>query len=79
MTPEKIPLNLEFKYLRRLIDDIGLSQNEIARRLGLQKRQLRRYLGNPESSSYEPMPYVVFYALSIWAAYERYKRKRNID
>lgn len=75
MRPQKIPLNLNFEHLRSLIADIGLSQNEIARSLDLPRRQFRRYLGNPKSVSYEPMPYVVYYALSVWAAYCRYERK----
>lgn len=77
MSPETIKLNLDFAHLRSLVSDIGLPQNDIARKLGLQKRQLRRYLGNPQSQSYEPMPYVVYYALNVWAAYCRYERRQK--
>lgn len=68
--------NLDFVHLRQLVADIGLAQNEIARRLEIPKRQFRAYLSNPANCSYQPMPNVVYYALSVWAAYCRYERKK---
>lgn len=75
MQPEKISLNLAPEHLRQLVADVGLSQMQIARQLQLHTREFRAYLAKPESKSYKPMPYVVYYALSVWAAYCRYERK----
>ena len=75
MKPEKLNKNLDMQHLRQLVDDIGLAQNEIARVLEVPKREFRAYLSNPQNASYRQMPYVVYYALSVWAAYCRYERK----
>lgn len=77
MTPITKDKNLDMTHLRKLIDEIGLTQNEIARILEIPKRQFRAYLSNPVNKSYQPMPQVVYYALSMWAAYTRDKRKRQ--
>lgn len=77
MTPEKIPLNLEPEHLRQLVADIGLSQIQIAKTLNLTKREFRSYFFQKDKKTYKEMPYVVYYALSVWAAYCRYERKNT--
>lgn len=75
MTPKHLSLNLEREHLNKLLEDIGLAKNEIARSLDVSKRQFRAYFALQTSSTYRPMPYVIYYALSVWAAYCRYERK----
>ncbi|SUO95038.1 hypothetical protein [Suttonella ornithocola] len=75
MRPENVEINLDFNHLRNLIDDIGLSQTEIAHKLGISKRDFRSYLFAQDAKTYKPMPYVVYYALYVWATYERFKKK----
>lgn len=76
MNPKNLALNLNVDYLHGLINEIALPKAEIARTLQISARELRRYLAHTESSSYKPMPYSVFYTLSVWAAYCRYERKK---
>ncbi len=52
------------RYLRRLVEDSGLSQVQAARRLGLDPRTVRRYLAEDDPRE---APYVVQYALEALA------------
>ena len=45
-------------YARELVRMTGLTQNEVAARLGISPRQLRKYLARPEeAASAKPIPY----------------------
>lgn len=50
-------------YLRRLIARSELTQQEVARRVGISDRMLRHYLMNEGATSYRAAPYPVQYAL----------------
>lgn len=56
------------RHLRRLVEDTGLSQQECARRLGIDARTMRRYLQEPGTSGYRRPPYVLQYALEALGA-----------
>ncbi len=69
MTPDKaINYNPDPAYLRDLIGQIGLSQREIAKRLGYAENNFRRHLIDAERSSYRPAPYLLQLVLECWAA-----------
>ena len=55
-------------YLRHLLDGIGLSQRAVARHLGISERTFRRYLTATDNATYQPAPYVVQFALEVWAS-----------
>ncbi len=55
-------------YLRGLVSQIGLSQREVARRLGVNETQFRKYLTPRYRKSHRAAPYLVQYALEAWAA-----------
>ena len=69
MTPDKSNhYNPSPDYLRGLIGRIGLSQREIARRLGYAENNFRRHLIHADRSSYRPAPYLLQLVLECWAA-----------
>lgn len=68
MTPDKISnYNPSPTYLRNLISQIGLSQREIARRLGIDETVFRKYLLAADRSTHRRAPYLVQLALECWA------------
>ena len=69
LTPNKQKLyNPDPEYLRGLVGKIGLSQREIAKRLGYAENNFRRHLIHADRSSYRPAPYLLQLALECWAA-----------
>lgn len=54
-------------YLHELVGRIGRSQREIARRLGVNEGQFRKYLTAKERPSHRPAPYLLQWALECWA------------
>ncbi len=67
MKPDARRHNPDPIYLRKLIDEAGLSQLEAARRLGIEGRTLRYYLADPAISKHVKAPYVVQFALECLA------------
>jgi len=67
-TPDISQHNPDPAYLRELIEQIGMSQRAIARQLGIDETLFRKYLTRPENRSYRPCPYLVQFALEVWAA-----------
>lgn len=55
-------------YLRRLLEQAGITQEAAGAALGLGKRVMRYYLSDPALASYRPAPYLVQYALEMLAA-----------
>ncbi|HEB94307.1 MAG TPA: hypothetical protein ENI94_12780 [Gammaproteobacteria bacterium] len=67
--PNKVAhYNPDPAYLRSLIGQIGLSQREIAKRLGYAENNFRRHLIHADRSSYRPAPYLLQVVLECWAA-----------
>lgn len=54
-------------YLRELIEKTGLTQNEIARLVGVSTRTMRSYLTFPDKSTYQQAPYAVQFAIECLA------------
>lgn len=57
--------NPDPNYLRQLLDEAGLSQQEAARRLGVSVRMMRYYLAEEDG---KPAPYLVQFGLEALAA-----------
>jgi len=62
MKPNASNHNPSPEYLRGLIERAGLSQREVARRIGITDRALRYYLSE-DAASWKPAPYVVQFAI----------------
>ena len=58
----------EQERIRELIDQLGLSQREVARRLKINENQFRRYLLPPDRSSARKPPHLLRLVLEAWAA-----------
>ena len=71
MKPDATLHNPSPDYLRALIEKAGISQREAARRLGVDERQMRRFLAGDYDA-----PYPVQFCLEALAAPEP-KRKRK--
>ena len=54
-------------YLRELIAQIGLSQREIARRIGIDETLFRKYLTPADRKTHRDAPYLLQLALECWA------------
>lgn len=67
MKPEIENHNPSPEYLRALLEDIGVSQREAARCLGVSERMFRQYLTATSNKTYRPIPYAVQFALEVWA------------
>lgn len=63
MTPDATRHNPDPAYLRGVLASTGLSQREVARRIGISDRVLRYYLLPTDAPTYRPAPYPVQYAL----------------
>ena len=68
MRPDIASHNPDPSYLRSLVANIGLSQRQIARDLGVDETLFRKYITHPENASYRECPYLVQYALEQWSA-----------
>lgn len=68
MQPNAELHNPDPEYLRVLVERTGLSQQAVARRLGISPRLVRYYLAPPGPDS-RPAPYTVQFALERLAAY----------
>jgi transcriptional regulator with XRE-family HTH domain len=68
MTPDTRHHNPDPSYLRELVAQVGLSQREIARRLGVNESQFRRYLLPMDRATYREAPYLLQFAVECWAA-----------
>ena len=56
------------EHIRALVEQIGLSQRAIAKRLRINESTFRRYVMPPDKKSAMPAPYLVQFALEAWAA-----------
>lgn len=63
MTPDANRHNPDPAYLRGLVAKTGLSQREIARRIGISDRLMRMYLADRSTATTQVAPYAVQYAL----------------
>lgn len=63
MTPDATRHNPDPAYLRSLVERAGLSQREVARRLGISDRLMRMYLADRSTSTAQSAPYCIQYAL----------------
>lgn len=63
----KTQYNPDPNYLRSLIEVSGLSQREIARRIGVNESQFRCYITKKENKSYNECPYVIQVCLELLA------------
>jgi predicted DNA-binding protein (UPF0251 family) len=69
MKPDSSKHNPDFVYLRQLIDKIGVSQREAARRIGISERSMRSYLADPSKArTADKCPYPVQFTLEALAA-----------
>nr|WP_096373558.1 helix-turn-helix transcriptional regulator [Pseudomonas chlororaphis] len=64
MIPDAKAHNPEPGYLRALIDQTGLTQEEVAQRIGITGRAMRNYLSTTEKRK---APYAVQFALECLA------------
>lgn len=68
MKPDITKYNPDFTYLRQLIDKIGISQREAARRIGVSERSMRSYLADPsKAKTADKCPYPVQFTLEALA------------
>ena len=67
MKPDSKLHNPNPEYLRKLLDDAGLSQRKAAHILGVSERMMRYYLVQPDNDGYREAPYVVQFALESLA------------
>lgn len=58
----------QHEHIRALVEQIGLSQRAIAKRLGIHEATFRKYLMGPACRSRLDAPYLVQFALEAWAA-----------
>ena len=63
MKPDAKLHNPDPSYLRELVEKSGLSQREVARRIGVNERLFRSFLANRESASAQTADYLVQFAL----------------
>lgn len=70
MKPDSTKYNPDPEYLRELISKTGLSQREIARRIGVSERSFRQFLANRHASTALDAPYPVQYCLEQMAIQE---------
>ena len=68
MTPDATQHNPDPAYLRDLVAKTGLSQRELARRIGISDRLMRMYLADRATSTAQAAPYAVQYALEQLAS-----------
>jgi transcriptional regulator with XRE-family HTH domain len=61
------------EYLRALIAASGLSQRQVAKRIGVSERMVRYYLAE-ESADHRPAPYPVQFAIEALANRQRNTR-----
>lgn len=61
--PDACHHNPDPTYIRRLLDDAGISQRQAAKRIGISERMMRYYVADPASGDHRPAPYLVQYAL----------------
>lgn len=64
LIPDATQLNTDPRYLRRLIDRSGMTQEEAAQTIGITGRAMRNYLSEAAA---RPAPYVVQFALECLA------------
>lgn len=67
MKPDATAYNPDPDYLRSLIAKTGLTQNEIADRVGVSHRTMRRYITFANSENYQKAPYAVQFAIECLA------------
>ncbi|MDO4224233.1 MAG: helix-turn-helix transcriptional regulator [Acinetobacter sp.] len=67
MKPNAQHYNPDPDYLRELIAKTGLTQNEVAQRVGVSGRTMRRYLTFSTSENYQQAPYAVQFAIECLA------------
>lgn len=63
MKPDASRHNPGPEYLRGLIAQAGLTQNQAAHRIGISERMMRYYLAPEGSDQHRPAPYPVQYTI----------------
>jgi len=69
MKPNALNYNPDPEYLRELIAKTGMTQAEVARRIGIDGRSIRRYLASTAAATYITAPYTVQFAIECLAEY----------
>jgi len=64
LIPDAAQVNSDPRYLRRLIERTGMTQEEVAQRIGISFRAMRNYLSEAAA---RPAPYLVQFALECLA------------
>lgn len=67
MKPNAVNHNPDPAYLRELIARTGLSQREVARRIGVSDRLVRMYLADRSATTAQEAPYPIQFALEALA------------
>ena len=67
MKPDASRYNPDPAYLRELIAKTGMTQADVARKIGIGGRSIRRHLADTHAATYTPVPYPVQYAIEMLA------------
>ena len=70
MKPDSSRHNPDPRYLRGLLDAVGVSQRQAAQLIGVSERMMRYYLSDEAGATFRAAPYPVQFALECLASAE---------